>query len=147
MGGARKIFAVAIAGGAALIATSVAGAASPAPPLPTSDSFYSYSGSLAAVAPGTVFKQRTVTLVDQGQDVPVTTVQVLYRTTGQLGQPTSTVATILEPATGTANPKLVSYQMAYDALGSQCDPSSSSSSSRRSRTSSRSRRSCTSTTS
>jgi hypothetical protein len=114
---------VAIAACALLVAASTAGAASSAPPLPTADPFYSYSGSLTGVAPGTILKQRTVALVDGGQSVPVTAVQVLYRTTGQLGQPTATVATILEPATGTASPKLVSYQMAYDALGAQCDPS------------------------
>jgi Secretory lipase len=114
---------VAVAACGLLIAASVAGAASSGPPLPTSDPFYSYSGSLASVAPGTVLKQRPVTLVDGGQNVPVTAVQVLYRTTGQLGEPTATVATILEPSTGTAAAKLVSYQMAYDALGAQCDPS------------------------
>jgi acetyl esterase/lipase len=123
VGGTRKILTGAIACCAALIAASAAGAASSAPPLPTSDPFYSYSGSLAATAPGTILKQRPVTLVDSGQGIPVTAIQVLYRTTGQLGQPTATVATILEPATGTAAPKLVSYQMAYDALGAQCDPS------------------------
>ena len=121
--GARQILIVAIAAYVALVSAAAAGAASSAPPLPTSDPFYSYSGSLASVAPGTILKQRAVTLVDAGQSVPVTAVQVLYRTTGQLGQPTATVATILEPATGTADPKLVSYQMAYDALGAQCDPS------------------------
>jgi hypothetical protein len=47
---------------------------------------------------------------------------VLYRTTGELGQPTVTVATVIEPLVGLAK-KIVSYQMAYDALGSQCDPS------------------------
>jgi hypothetical protein len=120
---ARRILTVAIAACAALVAVAVAGAASPAPPLPTSDPFYSYSGPLASVAPGTILKQRTITLVDSGQSVPVTAVQVLYRTTGQLGQPTSTVATVLEPSTETVDPKLISYQMAYDALGAQCDPS------------------------
>jgi Secretory lipase len=124
--GARKILAgaaAAIAACIALIAASAAGAASSGPPLPTHDPFYSHSGSLAAVAPGTIVKERPVTLVDFGQNVSVTAVQVLYRTTGQLGQPTATVATILEPTTGTVAPKLVSYQMAYDALGAQCDPS------------------------
>jgi Secretory lipase len=115
--------AAAIAACVGLIAAATAGAASSAPPLPTNDPFYSYSGSLASVAPGTILKQRAVSLIDGGQSVPITTVQVLYRTTGQLGQPTATVATILEPSTGTADPKLVSYQMAYDALGAQCDPS------------------------
>jgi hypothetical protein len=121
--GARQILIVAIAAYAVLVTAAAAGAASSAPPLPTSDPFYTYSGSLASMAPGTILKRRVVTLVDEGQSVPVTAAQILYRTTGQLGQPAATVATILEPATGTADPKLVSYQMAYDALGAQCDPS------------------------
>ena len=120
----RKILTAAAALTAAgLIAASVAGATSSGPPLPTSDPFYTYSGALSSVAPGTVLKQRTVTLVDAGHSVPVTTIQVLYRTTDQLGRPAATVATILEPASGTVDPRLVSYQMAYDALGAQCDPS------------------------
>jgi hypothetical protein len=49
--------------------------------------------------------------------------QVLYRTTGQYGQPTATVTTIIQPATSSGATKIVSYQTAYDALGSQCDPS------------------------
>lgn len=47
---------------------------------------------------------------------------MLYRTTDQFDRPTTTVATILRPlAPGPA--KLISYHMAYDALGSECDPS------------------------
>jgi secretory lipase len=48
--------------------------------------------------------------------------QVLYRTTGELGQPTVAVATVIQPLLGVL-PNLVSYQTAYDGLGSQCDPS------------------------
>ena len=49
--------------------------------------------------------------------------QVLYRTTGELGQPPATVATIIEQR-GTARPTaVVSYQDPYDGLGPQCDPS------------------------
>jgi len=108
---------------AALLAAPAAAAGGP--PLPTSDPFYTYTGSapLSGIAPGTVLKQRTITLADAGANVPLATTQVLYRTTGQLGQPTVTVATVLEPATGTVGAKLLSYQMAYDALGAQCDPS------------------------
>ena len=36
---------------------------------------------------------------------------------------TATVATILRPAVTIGTTKLVSYQTAYDALGSECDPS------------------------
>lgn len=97
-------------------------AATPAgtPPLPAADSFYRWTKSLKHVAPGTVLRSRPITLVGVTFTVPVAARQVLYRTTGQLGQPTVTVATIIHPPGST---KLVSYQMAYDALGAQCDPS------------------------
>ncbi len=48
---------------------------------------------------------------------------MLYRTTGELGQPTVTVATIIKPAASVGPTKLISYQTFYDALGSECDPS------------------------
>jgi hypothetical protein len=108
---------------AALLAAPAVAASGP--PLPTSDPFYTYTGSAALtdMAPGAILKQRQITLIDAGTSTPVNATQVLYRTTGQLGQPTVTVATVIEPATGTVGAKLLSYQMAYDALGAQCDPS------------------------
>jgi hypothetical protein len=108
---------------AALLATPAAAAGGP--PLPTNDPFYTYASTtpLSSIAPGTILKQRQITLVDASVSTPVNATQVLYRTTGQLGQPTVTVATVIEPVTGTVGAKLLSYQMAYDALGAQCDPS------------------------
>jgi pimeloyl-ACP methyl ester carboxylesterase len=50
-------------------------------------------------------------------------VQVLYRTTGEQGQPTVTVTTIIKPLISFIGTKIVAYQTAYDALGSECDPS------------------------
>lgn len=99
-----------------------ASVAAAAPTLPTQDPFYSYSGSLNGIAPGTVLKTRAVTISASGSSVPFSSSQVLYRTTGELGQPTVTVATIIKPLLG-APPKIVSYQTAYDGLGSQCEPS------------------------
>jgi Secretory lipase len=118
-------FASAFVGGlvALLVCASAAAAASSGPLPPTSDPFYSYSGSLAGVAPGTVLKSRTISNPDLGVNLPYSASQVLYRTTGELGQPTVTVATIIQPLSGSAATKLVSYQPAYDALGAQCDPS------------------------
>ncbi len=92
------------------------------PVLPTADPFYGYSGSLTGLAPGTVLKTRTVTLHDSTGSVPLSTTQVLYRTTGERGQPTVTVATIIRPVAAVAT-KLVSYQTAYDGMAPQCDPS------------------------
>ena len=91
--------------------------------MPTADPFYSYSGSLAGIAPGTVLKTRPATFSEAGISTPISTTQVLYRTTGELGQPTITVATIVRPLVSLGPTKLVSYQMAYDGMAAQCDPS------------------------
>jgi hypothetical protein len=131
--------AVAFASGttaAATVATSTAtsGPAGPArgpaaiastPLPPNQDPFYSYSGStpLADIAPGTVLNQRSVQVALGTNSTPITAEQLLYRTTGELGQPIATVTTVLMPATGTAAPDLVDYLSFYDALGAQCDPS------------------------
>jgi hypothetical protein len=98
-------------------------AASPAPP--GQDPFYTYNGAtpLSQIAPGTVLNERVVSLTIEGLTVPVSTEQVLYRTTGEEGQPTVTVTTIIKPLTSAAGTKVVAYQMAYDAPGAECDPS------------------------
>ena len=121
---------LAVLGAAALCAASVVMAAAPAaeaatPVLPSQDPFYTYTGStpLAQIAPGTVLKQRGVSLSVEGLTVPVATEQVLYRTTGEQGQATATVTTIIRPLLSLTGTKIVAYQTAYDALGSECDPS------------------------
>ena len=121
---------LAVLGAAALCAASVMMAAAPAaeaatPVLPSQDPFYTYTGStpLAQIAPGTVLKQRGVSLSIEGLTVPVATEQVLYRTTGEQGQATATVTTIIRPLLALTGTKIVAYQTAYDALGSECDPS------------------------
>jgi Secretory lipase len=105
------------------IASGADGAGAAGPALPSSDPFYRYSGHLAGIAPGTVLRQRAVTLAEGGMSTPVSATQVLYRTTGELGQATATVATVIRPAAPPLLTRIVSYQTAYDALGSQCDPS------------------------
>ncbi len=105
------------------LALTAAGPASAQPSPPSQDPFYSYSGSLSGVAPGTVLRSRTISLAEIGISTPLSATQVLYRTTGQLGQPTVTVATVISPLLNLAQTKIVSYQTAYDALGSECDPS------------------------
>ncbi len=107
---------------AMLVAASLA-TASGGHAFPTKDPFYSYSGSLKKVAPGTILKRRTVTLAQSGSATPITATQLLYRTTGELGQPTVTVATVVRPTPQIGPTKIVSYQTAYDALGAECDPS------------------------
>lgn len=121
---AAAVTAVLCAVGALTAGSSAAHAATP-PVLPSQDPFYTYGGAtpLAQIAPGTVLNERPVTLQLEGLTVPVSTEQVLYRTTGERGQPTVTVTTIIKPVVSPLGTKIVAYQNAYDALGSQCDPS------------------------
>lgn len=100
-----------------------AGASGPLPP--GQDPFYSYSGrtQLRDIAPGTVLKTRSVHATFGTTATPVVAEQLLYRTTGQLGQPTVTVTTVLEPSPITAVPRIVEYLSFYDGLGAQCEPS------------------------
>ncbi|GED96855.1 lipase [Gordonia crocea] len=107
------------ASAATLTASPTTGHASPA--TPSTDPFYRSPGNLAAHRPGAVLRTRRVALVIDGVRAPVSSTQVLYRSTGEFGQPIVGVTTVLRPAAGTAG--LISFHMAYDALGSQCDPS------------------------
>jgi pimeloyl-ACP methyl ester carboxylesterase len=126
-----RLFAAAVAVLCAvpMLTASAAGApaaqAATTPTVPSQDPFYTYTGStpLAQITPGTVLKERRVSLSIEGLTVPVSTVQVLYRTTGEQGQPTVTVTTIIKPLISFIGTKIVAYQTAYDALGSECDPS------------------------
>ena len=95
------------------------------PPRPDRDAFYSYSGAkpLTEIAPGTVLKKRATTLYFGPMSTPVAGEQLLYRTTGQLGQPTVTVTTVLAPANAPVTPNIVGYLSFYDGLAPKCDPS------------------------
>jgi hypothetical protein len=89
------------------------------------DPFYSYSGAtpLAKIAPGTVLKQRPAQLTVGPLPTPVTALQLLYRTTDQLGDPTATVTTVIAPSPLPALPRLLGYLSFYDDLGGRCAPS------------------------
>lgn len=127
---ARSLRHTAYAAAAALVlsaaALTSAGTATAEPvaqlPLPAVDPFYHYDRPLDDVAPGAILRTRQVPYGFHDLATPLTGTQVLYRTTDQQGRPMTTVATILRPLTPGAE-KLVSYHMAYDALGSECDPS------------------------
>jgi hypothetical protein len=107
----------------AAVCCFVAQAAIAAPMLPSSDPFDKWSGPLTATPPGTVLRERTIALGYLGIAPPIAASQVLYRTTGELGQPTVTVATILRPLLALGPTRIVADQTAYDALGGECAPS------------------------
>lgn len=107
-------------------ATGVA-AAEPAPPtavqpLASADPFYDWTDSLDAAAPGSVLRTRPAAYGAPNIPTPITSTQVLYRTTNQQGSPVTTVATVLRPLVPGPT-KLISFHTAYDGLGAECDPS------------------------
>ncbi|TWH24171.1 secretory lipase [Rhodococcus rhodochrous J45] len=119
----RLVMVAALVLAGAVAATGTA-AAQPAQqiPLPSADLFYTFDGALGDVAPGTVLRTREVPYAAPDLATPITTTQVLYRTTDQQGAPSVTVATVIRPLLpGPA--KLLSFHTAYDGLGTECDPS------------------------
>jgi hypothetical protein len=92
---------------------------------PQADPFYAYAGvtPLAHIAAGTVLKTRILAYHVLGLSLPVEAVQLLYRTTGMLGQPTVNVTSVLEPPVRLGTPNVVSYQSFYDSLSPSDEPS------------------------
>jgi hypothetical protein len=119
----KRLFVVVLLGLVALQSLTPV-SADAGPVLPSQDPFYTYSGStpLRRIAPGTVLRHRTVQLA-LGTSTPIAAEQLLYRTTGQRGEPTVTVTTVLQPASAPVLPRIVGYLSFYDGLGSRCDPS------------------------
>jgi Secretory lipase len=91
---------------------------------PEQDPFYNYEGKtrLSRIAPGTVLKTRTVPFHVVGIEVPITAVQLLYRSTSALNKPTVNVTSVLLPPVKTGTSAL-SYQSFYDSLNTEDDPS------------------------
>ncbi len=120
-GRAGALVALALVAWMALIAPG----ALAAPPTPSEDPFYRYEGGapLASIAPGTVLKTRTLPYHVAGVPLPVTAVQLLYRSTGAVGQPTVNVTSVLLPPLRLGAPTVVSYQSFYDSLNNADEPS------------------------
>lgn len=89
------------------------------------DSFYSYQGTkpLASYEPGAVLNTRTLQYHVMNVPTPITALQILYRSTDALGDPTANVTTVLEPPVSTNPVKVISYQSMYDSLNPQDSPS------------------------
>ncbi len=100
-------------------------AASTGPVRPAKDPFYRYDGTkpLRQIAPGTPLKTREVTIGADTNQTPLPAEQILYRTTDTTGHAVATVTTVVQPATGTVQPRVAAYLSFYDALSSKCDPS------------------------
>lgn len=122
-----KALAGALTAAVAALALMVAASSASAIANPSSDPFYSYTGStpLAAIAPGTVLKSRVVSFHVYGVGLPLRTTQLLYRSRGALGQPTVNATSVIEPGLNWlfGSNRVVSYQSAYDSLSTNDQPS------------------------
>jgi Secretory lipase len=108
-----------------LLASALAPAARAAVPTPEEDPFYAYTGKtpLAKIAPGKVLKTRSLTWHVTGLALPVAVVQLLYRSTGSVGQPTVNVTSVLLPPGRASAANVVAYQSFYDSLNPDDEPS------------------------
>ena len=125
MNTSRRAFTVGLLAALALIAL-VAVSAAQAEQTPEQDPFYKYEGKTSALKhmkPGAVLKTRTVSMHIEGIELPITVVQLLYRSTSELGKPTVNVTSVLLPALKSETPTVLSYQSFYDSLTAEDDPS------------------------
>lgn len=111
--------AAALLGAAMPTATSAGAPAAQPVAEPDADPFYQPAAGYETKAPGTVLKQREVTVWGQ----PAQQIQV--RSTDAKDRPVTVVSTVIVPATPYAGGErpLLSYQPAIDSLGDQCNPS------------------------
>lgn len=93
-------------------------------PEPDADPFYAQPQSIPDI-PGKVLNSRPITFQPAGVSVPNPAWQIQYVTRDVQGRPIAAVATVLMPMVPSASgqPVLVSFQHAYDSLGTQCTPS------------------------
>lgn len=93
------------------------------PKAPSADPFYQPPAGFESEAPGTILRQRSISVAFLGLiPDPVEAYQLLYRTTAINGSAIATVTTIFKP-TNPKTDRFVSFHTAYDSAASICDPS------------------------
>lgn len=93
---------------------------------PRPETFHQYRGgtqALAAMKRGEVIKTRSFTYAIQGIPVPLTVVQLLYRTTDQLGRPAWNATSIIKPPVALHPERVIAYGSFYDSLNRFDSPS------------------------
>lgn len=93
------------------------------PQPPSSDPFYNPPAGFESEPPGTILRQRTVSVAFLGLiPDPVETYQLLYRTTAINGSAIATVTTIFKPLLPQPD-RFISFHTAYDSASTLCGPS------------------------
>jgi hypothetical protein len=109
---------------AVALLVSAAPTASAAIPPPAEDAFYAPPPGYEQTAPGTVLRQRSVTVTGLGIPIPVRSTQFLVRSSDAHDRPVAVATTLMVPMTPYPGTRpLLSYQQAIDSLGDQCNPS------------------------
>lgn len=92
-------------------------------PQPKHDRFYTYTGSLDSIPPGTVLKTRSFAYRAFGVPTWLKATQLLYRSTSQTGNPTVNVTSVIQPPDQEDKTEVISYQSGYDSLNRSDEPS------------------------
>lgn len=93
------------------------------PKAPADDPFYQPPAGFEEKDPGTILRQRKVSVAFLGLiPDPVDTYQLLYRTTAINGSAIATVTTVFKPASPKKD-RFVSFHTAYDSSATVCNPS------------------------
>jgi hypothetical protein len=107
---------------AALLISGAPAASAVTPP--ASDPFYVPPAGFEQTTPGTVLRQRSVTVTGLGIPIPVRSTQFLVRSSDAHDRPVAVASTLMVPLTPYPGTRpLLSYQQAIDSLGDQCNPS------------------------
>ncbi|AKU18232.1 lipase family protein [Luteipulveratus mongoliensis] len=96
------------------------------PPLvpPKDDPFYQPPSGYEQREPGTVLRKREISAYTYGIKVPAKAYQILVRSTDAHGKAIANVSTVFVPLTPPIGQRnLLSFQIATDSLGTQCNPS------------------------
>jgi pimeloyl-ACP methyl ester carboxylesterase len=116
----RSLVAALLAAALLISGAPVASAVTP----PASDPFYVPPAGFEQTTPGTVLRQRSVTVTGLGIPIPVRSTQFLVRSADAHDRPVAVASTVMVPLTPYPGTRpLLSYQQAIDSLGDQCNPS------------------------
>ncbi|KAJ5089856.1 hypothetical protein N7532_008540 [Penicillium argentinense] len=116
-------FMLAIASARPTVARTSPRLATRAPKAPSDDPFYQPPVGFENEVPGTILRQRNVSVAFLGLiPDPVEAFQLLYRTTAINGSAIATVTTIFKPSSPKKD-RFVSFHTAYDSSATICNPS------------------------
>lgn len=128
--GLRKTLALLITGAFLLTVGAFAATSTPAAvqsfPEPADDPFYEPPAGFETQPHGAILRWRPITALALAVPLPVQAWQLLTRTSDTKGRPVAVVATLMVPLAsylGDGPRPLLSYQVAINSLGDQCNPS------------------------